>query len=607
MASHRSPALFRRWRDLTWRGPSGPWLAALALVLVLGLTSLITAGILGLNQGLLDRITTRRSEIDQHLQKGLAHLETGRNELAAAEFAQVLQLDPGNSAALEHLQALQVTPTPTATPSPLLRPVLVAPPTVISPEDQARQALFEQAQSAVQGSEWTLADALLEELTNLDPTYRSAEVDALRFERYYRHGLELVGERRFEEALRAFDQALALRPDNGEAQAQRQRAAWYSDALSFWGVNWSQVIDGLQAIYEHQPGYADVTQRLMAAQEAWGDDLAETGRWCQAADHYGEALRVKSSAALQAKQRSASVACVQATPTPAEAAQDSATPQPASGGPYAGPANSAGHLAFASYSAETGRWTVYRVALRGQPQTAAVALDASQPGSAPSGLQLAVRSERGDQTGLAVLAVDGSERRRLTSFFEDGHPSWSPDGKQIAFDSNREGDRRWRIYRTWAGGGEEISMGYGRWPAWSPDGKFIAYQGCDERASRCGLWLIDADGANPRQLTDAPGDAMPAWSPDGARLAFAAPERSGTWDVHVLELATGRVWTLASGPAIDAHPTWSPDGRWVAFLSNREGPWAIYAVEVGSGQVSKVTNLPGDLPDWYETQITWGR
>ena len=103
---------------------------------------------------------------------------------------------------------------------------------------------------------------------------------------------------------------------------------------------------------------------------------------------------------------------------------------------------------------------------------------------------------------------------RFTRFAEDNRPSWSPDGNRFAFGSNREGDRRWRIYVAWADvDGEANNINFGENPAWHPNADTIVFRGCDETGNRCGLWTMTGAGSGRSSLTSVPEDTMPAWSP----------------------------------------------------------------------------------------------
>jgi TolB protein len=505
------------------------------------------------------------------------------------------------------LQSLQTSATPEPTPS--VAPLLLVPPegttplstlpAVVLPTD----TLFEQAQAALDGKDWPEAIALLNQLTALDDTYQPEQVRAMRFDAYAQQGQAFVSEERYEEALRSFDQALVVRPDDQETKTTRELIALYVDALGRWRLDWPGVIRNLQAIQERQPGFLDVNRRLRAAYEAWGDSLVRESQWCDAAERYDEALTLGRSDEIEEKRGQAETICLQPPLVEEEVTAEPGAMAPSGG---AAPAGS-GRLAFATFDPQFNRWTVYRLPLQGPRTPQPVAEAASQPVFSPDGNFLAVRSERNDQTGLAVMSSSGADRRRLTTYFEDAHPRWSSDGSQIVFASNREGDRTWRIYRVAAPGGDGTFVEFGRWPAWSPKNDVIAYQGCRPASGRCGLMTIGPYGGDVRQITDVPGDTMPAWSPDGARIAFASAERGGSWDIFVLELASGNVATLAASPGVDAHPVWSPDGRQVAFLSNRDGAWAIYRVDVASRQTQRVLTLPGTLPDWYEAQLDWGQ
>ena len=141
--------LFRRWRDFTWRGPSASWLVFLALVLIVGMSGLLMAGLLGLNQGLAERRDEKVALTEEHFNKGIAYLNAGQTALAAAEFEYVLQLNPEHAEAQGALQDLQPTPVPTpqsSVPAPVLvAPAVPSPSPTSDPLAQLGRSLFQQA------------------------------------------------------------------------------------------------------------------------------------------------------------------------------------------------------------------------------------------------------------------------------------------------------------------------------------------------------------------------------------------------------------------------------------------------------------------------------
>lgn len=580
------------------------WALIIGLALLLTVGALATAAVLGMSRGLAERQAAIAAQVTAFIAEGQAQADAGQPELAAAAWQNALALDPDNLPARQALEALASAATATPSPLPSVAPLLLVPPADQQPTPPADQIvlptdqLFEQAQAAVEAGEFDDAVAILDQLAALDPTFQPERMDAVRFEALAGQAKALLAGEHYEEALRAYDRALALQADPALA-AERDLVAQYIDALSRWRLDWDQVVRLLSQIYTAKPDFLDVRERLATAQESWADSLMRDSQWCAAVDHYKEAVNFGAATDVAAKQADAVGFCAN-PPTPTATAEDATQEAPAV-------AEGAGQITFATYSPQFDRWSVYSLPMRGSQQPTAIAQDASQPVWSADGRQLAARSERNDQTGLTSFSANGDNRVRLTTFFEDSHPSWSPDGSQITFESDREGDRRWRIYRIAASGAGEVFMGYGRWPAWSPDGGSIAYQTCDTTGGRCGLFLINADGSNPRPITTVPGDAMPAWSPDGGRIAFASAERGGGWDVYILDVRTGNVSTLAASPGIDAHPTWSPDGRQIAFLSNRDGVWAIYVADASSGQSRLAAVLPDTLPNWYEARLHWGR
>src|SRR5947208_1123880 len=115
----------------------------------------------------------------------------------------------------------------------------------------------------------------------------------------------------------------------------------------------------------------------------------------------------------------------------------------------------------------------------------------------------------------------GSHRTELTHGPSwDWHPTWSPDGKAIAFSRSRDAGAD--IYSIEVATGVETRLtsddGGSYSPAWSPDGSQIAFSGYRDGQSH--LLLVNADGSGEKALTEGAYDSLPAWSPDGTRIAF---------------------------------------------------------------------------------------
>jgi TolB protein len=183
---------------------------------------------------------------------------------------------------------------------------------------------------------------------------------------------------------------------------------------------------------------------------------------------------------------------------------------------------------------------------------------------------------------LDVWAVnwDGSNLRNLTddSVANDANPDWSPDGKQIVFDSDRLGTPQ--LYIMNADGSSPKALTDDAFqntePKWSPDGKWIAYhcrQGFETQ-----ICVITPDGENVAE--PIPG-TMPVWSPSnvegGIYLAFLCFYGTQS-DICTVQPDGSNVVNLTDNPADEHSPAWSPDGKWMAFVSNRGQDVDIYKV-----------------------------
>ena len=131
----------------------------------------------------------------------------------------------------------------------------------------------------------------------------------------------------------------------------------------------------------------------------------------------------------------------------------------------------------------------------------------------------------------------------------------------------------------------------------SPDGRRVAFE--SERSGEANeIWLAEADGSNPVQLTHGPGlsQGTPRWSPDGRRIAFDSLGEDKHFDIWTIDADGGSPRHLTEDPGDEATPSWSADGRSIYFSSDREGSFDIWRVPSAGGPAERVTRTGGHLP-----------
>jgi Tol biopolymer transport system component len=131
-------------------------------------------------------------------------------------------------------------------------------------------------------------------------------------------------------------------------------------------------------------------------------------------------------------------------------------------------------------------------------------------------------------------------------------------------------------------------------PQFSPDGERILY--LSDRSGSIEIWVANADGTNPIQLTSmsAPIVGAPRWSPDGERIVFDS-NRDGRWEIYVIHAAGGAPQRMTNHPADDCCGSWSHDGRWIYFMSARSGQRQIWKMRAGGGEVVQITKQGGHV------------
>lgn len=236
--------------------------------------------------------------------------------------------------------------------------------------------------------------------------------------------------------------------------------------------------------------------------------------------------------------------------------------------------------------------------------------------------QIAFRAWGEQTTPRSLLSSNlaGDPRYPLGGFWEDASPDWSPIENRVIFSSQRESDRRWRLYTIWADGNAEKNLRReGNSPTFAPDGYRFAFEGCDNTSNQCGLWMGDLEHSefdSKPFLTNARAKS-PDWSPVDEQIAYMA-DLNGNWDLYVVNSDGSNNRRLTDDPAVDGLPAWSPDGKWLAFLSNRGDNWGIWLLNVANGQTRQVFDFDGGIftppnrapygdRNWWDEQISWAK
>jgi Tol biopolymer transport system component len=197
--------------------------------------------------------------------------------------------------------------------------------------------------------------------------------------------------------------------------------------------------------------------------------------------------------------------------------------------------------------------------------------------------------------------------RALTTNGLSKSPSWSPDGRRIAFVEQEVLFEKSHISLIDAAGGATVRLtngdGYYGRPLWSPDGTRLAFSAWVSGSDQSQIFVVDVDTRTSARITPAAtSDYDPSWSPDGSRLVFTRfrEEPRGTYhfDLVVSDVDGRNVRRIASPADYASAPAWSPDGRQIMFATSA----GLYVVNADGSALTRITTPPADA---YDGAPTW--
>ena len=238
----------------------------------------------------------------------------------------------------------------------------------------------------------------------------------------------------------------------------------------------------------------------------------------------------------------------------------------------------------------------------------------------PDGTKIAFVSHRDGNGEIYVMNADGSAPTNLTRHAAgDWHPCWSPDGSRIAFQTDREGPMlaveeispkiifpfNVEIFVMNADGSGQVNLtnhpSWDGFPSWTSDGNQIAFQ-TDRHASSVMLmdivdmgfeiYIMNANGSAQTRLTYTEGnDTIPSCSPTGSTIVYQSSD-GGDWEICTVRTNGSARAMLTQNEVSDSAPSWSPDGEWIAFHSMRDGNQEIYKMRPDGTQQTRLTTNP---------------
>jgi TolB protein len=209
--------------------------------------------------------------------------------------------------------------------------------------------------------------------------------------------------------------------------------------------------------------------------------------------------------------------------------------------------------------------------------------------------RIAYVTKSGSRYNLWVADSDGENAQSALASAEPIiSPSWSPNGRQVAYVSFESRKPVVYVHEVYGGKRRLIAnfRGSNSAPSWAPDGRTLAVTLSRDGGSQ--LYTIDANGGEPRRLTQSAGiDTEPVFSPDGRSIYFVS-DRGGAPQIYRMPASGGTPERVTFTGSYNISPALSPDGRWLAYISRINGAFKLQVMELGGNTVNSITDTTAD-------------